>query len=241
MRQSVENYKIIADLPPGDFPAEGSSVGKKEIIHYAFADNAPTRTVLDIGFGTGHLGSLIKKNPETTHWQVDGIDGFYNNCCNVKLFDKSYYRNIWHGLAQDIPNKQLSDYDVICLFDVIEHLEPEPAKELLRHILSNLGDKSLFIISTPLFFWPQGHINEGDLEEHLIGVPAQSLLLLSPLKYYIDSTFLIGTFILSRKSLESLDFFEPTKDQNFNMEAGRRHLDALGILAKDTLVCAVPG
>jgi len=38
--------------------------------------------VLDIGFGTGGLGRLIKSNSETSHWNIDGIDGWKTNCHN---------------------------------------------------------------------------------------------------------------------------------------------------------------
>ena len=238
MRQFVKDYSVIETIPAEGLPEEGSSISKKDIIFNVFKDNSEIKTILDIGFGNGFLGLLIKLCQSTSHWHVDGIDGFYNNCCNKEILDKKYYRNIWHGLAQDMPKDQIKDYDAICLFDVIEHLDPVQAKELLENILDGLNPDGRLVISTPLFFWPQDHINAGDLEEHLIGIPAQSLLLLAPLMYFIDSQYLEGTFVLSRKSLDHIQHFVPTTDRAFDMDAGRRHLEALGLRADDRLKIA---
>jgi SAM-dependent methyltransferase len=231
----VQDYRIVAPIAPTDQPFTGSSAASKDILKFAFADNSVPRTVLDIGFGVGGLARMVKTDPALAHWQVDGIDGFDQTCRNVELFSKGWYRHVWHGLAQDIPLEALRQYDALCLFDVIEHLDPATAKALLRSLLEALGPASRLIISTPLWFYPQDQHRDGDLEEHLIGVPAASMAGLQPLLYAISPDFLIGNFVLGRESLAHIDHFQPTTDRGFSIAQGRAQVAALGLKADNSL------
>lgn len=231
----VQNYQIVAHIPPTDHVFSGSSAASRDILKFAFADNRPARIVLDIGFGIGGLARMVKTDPALQHWQVDGIDGFDETCRNVELFSKGWYRHVWHGLAQDIPLEALRQYDVLCLFDVIEHLDAATAKQLLKTLLEALGPDSRLVISTPLWFYPQDHNRDGDLEEHLIGVPAQAMTGLRPLMYAISPDFLIGNFVLGRESLAHIDQFVPTTDRGFSIAQGRTQVAALGLKADNSL------
>ncbi len=224
----VKDYEICADIPPYEGTITGTSVALKNIVHHAFPDNTPRKSVLDIGFGRGHLGQLIRETPQTAHWAIDGIDGFQRTCSNIPLFQKKLYRNIWHGLAQDLGAARLASYDLLCLFDVIEHLEVADARKLLQTLLSSLGDNARLIVSTPLWFMPQDNDTAGDLEEHKFGVAAQSMLLLQPLMYHIDPNFLVGTFVYQKSSAGMMAHFTPTTDKAFNFSAGWKHLESLG-------------
>ena len=235
MEKIVSDYTLIKDVNPANCKFTGNSVGYKEIVTHLFSDKATTRSILDIGFGVGDLGRIVKNNTATHHWNVDGIEGFHDACCNIELFNKKYYRNIWHGLAEELPGELLKSYDLICLFDVIEHINPDIAKTLLKALLNSLGPDSKLIISTPLWFWPQSQQNPDDLEEHQFGVPAQSLLLLAPTAYHINSRFLVGTFVFSKKSLEHIDNFSVITDPGFDYNAGKAHLESLGRKADDVL------
>jgi 2-polyprenyl-3-methyl-5-hydroxy-6-metoxy-1,4-benzoquinol methylase len=231
----VHNYQVVADIPPTDHVFSGSSAASKDILKFAFSDNRPARTVLDIGFGIGGLAKMVKTDPALQHWQVDGIDGFDETCRNVELFSKGWYRHVWHGLAQDIPLDALRQYDALCLFDVIEHLDAPTAKQLLKTLLEALGPDSRLVISTPLWFYPQDHNRDGDLEEHLIGVPAQAMTGLQPLLYAISPDFLIGNFVLGRESLPHIDNFVATTDRGFSIVQGRAQVAALGLKADNSL------
>jgi 2-polyprenyl-3-methyl-5-hydroxy-6-metoxy-1,4-benzoquinol methylase len=231
----VQDYRVVADIPPTDHVFSGSSAASKDILKFAFADNRAARTVLDIGFGIGGLAKMVKTDPSLQHWQVDGIDGFDETCRNVELFSKGWYRHVWHGLAQDIPLEALRQYDALCLFDVIEHLDSSTAKQLLKTLLEALGPDSRLIISTPLWFYPQDHNRDGDLEEHLIGVPAKAMTGLQPLMYAISPDFLIGNFVLGRESLAYIDQFVPTTDRGFSIDQGRAQVAALGLKADNSL------
>jgi len=175
MRQVVENYEIKIDIPVQYLRTHGDSASPKSMIFHAIENDINVK-VLDIGFGLGNLGELIKVREKTAHWTIDGIDGDISNCFNKELFEKKYYRNIWHGMAQELPSEIFRQYDIICLLDVIEHLDVQTAKWLLRSILSNMSDDALFFISTPLWFYPQDSVQADDLEDHLIGVPASSMM-----------------------------------------------------------------
>lgn len=243
MKQYVRNYEIVAPIPPGPYSFTGNSVGNKRVVKYAFggaAAHALPRSVLDIGFGVGDLGRIVKTDADTAHWAVDGIDGFRDTCCNTALFEKNYYRSVWHGLAQDLPEDHLKQYDAICLFDVIEHLDVEGATALLRNLLDSLGPDSRLVMSTPLWFWPQAHQNPDDLEEHLIAVPASSLLSMAPLMFSVDSRFLVGTFVFGRQSLALMHNFRPTNDRSFGLDAGRADLLSCGQEADDILKIVTP-
>jgi len=235
MQKYVSNYEVIRDIQPGNYHFTGNSVGNKRVLRHIFDDPAQTRMVLDIGFGVGDLGTIMKSDPAVKHWEIDGIDGFFDACQNSALFNRRIYRNVWHGLAQELPKSSLQAYDVICLFDVIEHLDVESATALLRALLEALGPQSRLVLSTPLWFWPQSQQHAGDLEEHLIAVPVRCLVGLAPLMFTVNSRFLVGTFVYGQKSLDRLDFFRPITDKAYGIESGRRELAALGLPADDVL------
>jgi 2-polyprenyl-3-methyl-5-hydroxy-6-metoxy-1,4-benzoquinol methylase len=240
LKTIVADYRIVAPIAPSDHPFNGNSMAAKEIVKHVFADNRGVRSVLDIGFGVGELARSIKTDPTTRHWHVDGIDGFAETCRNVELFDKGWYRNVWHGLAQDIAPDRLAAYDLLCLFDVIEHLDAATARNLLKTLLEALGPNSRLAISTPLWFYPQDHNRDGDLEEHLIGVPARSMLALQPAMYLISSQFLIGNFVFTKDSLRHIEQFQPTTDRGFGLRQGLAHLAELGVAADNVLKIVTP-
>lgn len=228
MKAYVQDYQVVTPLPQGNFAFHGDSAAEKRLIFHAVPDVKRDVQVLDIGFGRGTLGALIKGNAETRHWQVDGIDGFEVACWNGGLFEQRHYRNVWHGYAQDLPADRLASYDVVCLLDVIEHLDAPTARALLKNLLASLKDDGLLMISTPLWFYPQDSNQAGDLEEHLIGVPASSMLALQPRAYAMGPS-LVGTFVYDRRSLDYADLFHPTTDKSFSIEQGMKVAAACGM------------
>lgn len=225
--QVVRDYHAVIPLEQSSLAVQGDSASPKGLIFHILEDNAQPTEVLDIGFGAGNLGLQIRNNPATTHWSVDGVDGFKANCHNAALIDKAVYRHLWYGLAQDIPKDQFEKYRIICLLDVIEHLPPDIAKQLLRDLLTNMRDDAFLFISTPLWFYPQDTMQPGDLEEHLIGVPATSMMALLP-KMYSIAPPLVGGFVLGKRSLDFVEFFQPTTDKNFSYQKGLEIAKAIG-------------
>ena len=228
MKKIVDNYNLLGGHK--EFPGIplGDSASPKNLIFHIFDDNSRDVKILDIGFGSGNLGKLIKTNPASAHWEVDGIDGWEPNCFNQDLINSKTYRNIWHGFAQELSASQISTYQIICLLDVIEHLESNTAVWFLRTLLTFMSDDAYLFISTPLWFYPQDNNQSGDLEEHLIGVPITSMLALMPLKYAFSDP-LIGGFILGKRSLQFVNFFMPTVDKSFNYLKGLELLRAVNL------------
>ena len=219
VQQTVKGYEAIFPAQEGQINNVGGGESDKNILlelSKIFTDDIE---VLDIGIGTGSLGHFITNNSELNHWRVDGIDGYEKACKNLSLIEKKYYRNIWWCNAENLTADRLKKYQLICILDVIEHLKIDDAKLLLRQLLSGLNDGAYLFLSTPLWFYPQGHIETGDLEEHLIGVPASALIALKPIMYSIGPQ-LVGGFIFTRDSLQYIDQFEPTTDRDFNYERG---------------------
>lgn len=228
LKQFVKNYEVLEALPVEGVHASGDSASPKNLIFHILENMSSDVEVLDIGFGEGRLGELIKSNPVTSHWSVDGVDGWEANCRNLNLFQGKIYRNVWHGFAQELSADQLSKYKIICLLDVIEHLTADTARWLLRTLLSSLGDDSYLFVSTPLWFYPQDSQQTDDLEEHLIGVPASSMLALCPLMYAVNHP-LIGGFVFDRRSLDFIEFFRPTADKSFSYEKALRVSKSVGL------------
>lgn len=239
IRQIVSDYQVVAELRPSTFRVQGDSASPKGMIFHLLPDNAAPVEVLDIGFGSGNLGEQIKAHPETSHWTIDGIDGWAPNCENRELIDRGIYRHIWHGLAQELASDQLRRYQVICLLDVIEHLTADTARWLLRTLLTSMADDARLFISTPLWFYPQEQIQQGDLEEHLIAVPATSMMVLMPHMYSVSKS-LIGGFALSKRSLDFIEFFQPTADRGFTYEKGIMIIEAIGMQRQPGVVYKLP-
>lgn len=228
MKQVINHYLATGLLEFQPKLVMGDSASPKQVIFHAISDINKNISVLDIGFGAGNLGKLIKSNTETQHWQVDGIDGWEANCHNETLFLQKTYRHVWHGLAQELSAEQLGSYDVICLLDVIEHLDSVTAKNLLSFLLQSLSEQAVLFISTPLWFYPQESMQEGDLEEHKIGVPASSMMALIPRMYAINYP-LIGGFVFGKESLPYVDFFHPTENKSFSHDMGLAIVKATGM------------
>lgn len=228
LKQFVKNYEVLEALPLEGFHANGDSASPKNLIFHILENMSSDVEVLDIGFGAGKLGELIKSNPATSHWSVDGVDGWEANCRNLNLFQRKIYRNVWHGFAQALSADQLSKYKIICLLDVIEHLTADTARWLLRTLLSSLGDDSYLFVSTPLWFYPQDSQQAGDLEDHLIGIPASSMLALCPLMYAVNHP-LVGGFVFNRRSLDFIEFFQPTSDKSFSYSRGASVANFVGL------------
>lgn len=235
MRQIIQNYLVLTELKNSKNVPMGDSASPKGMIFHILEKNSDSVDVLDIGFGTGGLGRLIKSNNETSHWNVDGIDGWEVNCLNKELFEQNIYRNIWHGLAQELPSEEIKKYKIICLLDVIEHLNADTAKWLLRTLLASMGQDAALFISTPLWFYPQNQQQDGDLEEHLIGVPASSMMALIPVMYSISNP-LVGGFVYRKKSLDYVEFFQPTANKEFSYDMGLNIIKSLNIPIQNGIV-----
>ena len=91
-----------------------------------------------------------------------------------------------------------------------------------------MSEDAYLFVSTPLWFMPQAPVNEGDLEEHLIGIPATSMMSLLPVMYAIGHQ-LVGCFIYSKRSLDYIELFHTVTDKNFNIHMGENLLKIMNM------------
>ena len=148
LTQTVIDYEWIPHSysPVKSLPF-GQSLAPKPLIFYIVESHQRPVNVLDIGFGAGGLGKMIRQNSSSVHWAVDGVDAFLPNCLNQQLIAEKVYRNLWHGDVRMVGSDFLSKYDVICLLDVIEHLD-DP-RRALRECRSHIMTGGWIFLSTP--------------------------------------------------------------------------------------------
>jgi len=108
-------------------------------------------SVLDIGCGFGKYGMLCREYLDIwwlryrrQEWKVriDAVEAFELYLTPVHWY---IYNNIYIGDIRELVNK-LDNYNVVLMFDVIEHFEKQEGLELLEKIKAKCGN---ILLSTP--------------------------------------------------------------------------------------------
>lgn len=128
---------------------------KKEIIDYIVENFSKDIKILDIGPGIGTYSDILSN---IGYSKIDCIEAFEKYVYNYRL--KNKYRNVIVG---DVCETQIdfSEYDLIILGDVLEHIEVSKAVDLLN----NIGSVPC-IIAVP-FLSPQDIHFDNKYEIHL--------------------------------------------------------------------------
>lgn len=107
---------------------------------------------MDIGAGYGKYGVLTRLyleanryEKEKWHLTIDAIEIFPPYLEQTKHF----YNTI---IYQDALTQPIEGYDLVFLFDILEHFEKETALQFLERIIRH---NRAVLISTPLKFFPQ--------------------------------------------------------------------------------------
>lgn len=127
------------------------------------------QSILEVGVGFGKWGVVAREYLEAwqgrfrrEEWKVriEGIEIFegYRN----PVWDAAYDR-IHIGDASRIL-KNLGQFDVGLICDVIEHIEKPAGRVLIDELLAHCRT---VIVTTPLSFWPQGEEHGNASQEHL--------------------------------------------------------------------------
>lgn len=108
---------------------------------YRFAsDFIKDKTILDFGcgggYGTEYLSRFTKLN----------VTGFDIDKKTIKI-NRNYYKN--KNLQFESEQDKLNKYDIIVLFQVIEHIKEKDVEDLLINIKKHLKDEGLFLCATP--------------------------------------------------------------------------------------------
>lgn len=131
--------------------------GKPAIMKYILNTISKDAKILDVGFGSGVYGKLLRA---FYYQNIDGIDIYDKNIEEMGL-DK-IYDNIF---VEDILDFDFDYYDLIIMGDVLEHLELESAKKLLLRFIEDSKCGSM-IISIP-YEYEQDELYGNTHEKHL--------------------------------------------------------------------------
>jgi len=132
----------------------------------------PEFSVLDVGFGFGKWGFLIRDTFDVMAGQNFNKEDWKINITGVEIFDKcitSIQKKVYDKIIKkDIFKaiKRLGSYDLVILGDVIEHIEKEKAHSLLNKLFEHTEN---ILVSTPLGFMPQGAWAGNENEIHKSG------------------------------------------------------------------------
>jgi hypothetical protein len=125
------------------------------------------RTVLDIGYGYGKWGFLVREaldfmagrhKPDEWLVRITGIDA---RPVESPLAQWVYDELISGDVLRS--ERPLAGYDLVVMGDVIEHIEKAPARELLDDLVARNG---CVVLNTPRFFFEQEAILGNPYEHH---------------------------------------------------------------------------
>jgi len=151
-RSELIGYSLKTNLR-GLSPDEG----KPAILKYVLENIRKDAKILDVGFGSGVYGKLLRA---FYYQNIDGVDVYDKNIHEMGL-DK-IYDNIF---IENILNFHFDHYDLIIMGDVLEHIELEAAQELLLRFMDD-NKCSTMIISIP-YEYEQGELYGNSHEKHL--------------------------------------------------------------------------
>ena len=131
--------------------------GKLAVLKYILENIGKDAKILDVGFGSGVYGKLLRA---FYYQNIDGVDVYDKNIHEMGL-DK-IYDNIF---IENILDFDFEYYDLIIMGDVLEHIELESAKKLLSRFIDD-NKCSKIIVSIP-YEYEQGEVYGNKHEKHL--------------------------------------------------------------------------
>ena len=157
--------------------------------------------ILDIGCGSGYIGSLFTQKNKVTFADINEED--------LKRIEKNkntFIRKI--DITKNLPFKKES-FDVVICGDVIEHLEDD--KGIIKEIMRILRRNGVFILTTPAYskFYGAhdkliGHHRRYDKDDYL-SIAQENGFKIKQIRY-IGSSILLP-FILSQRFKRSKVFY----------------------------------
>ncbi len=135
------------------------------------------KTILDVGCGFGRYGFLCREyldiwdssyEYDEYRVQIDAIEIFNTY---LGALQQSIYDSIYRMDATEIP-WNLGEYDLIILSDVLEHMNPRVAMDVLDHAKKMAG---LVYVKTPNTDRAQENTYGNEHERHKCGIAKEGL------------------------------------------------------------------
>lgn len=115
---------------------------------------SPATRVIDVGAGEGRWGKYLQGS-----CPVDAIEPDTTYVMKYSL--NALYDNVFYMKAEEF--ERWGCYDLVIMFDVLEHLDPDAARLLLERIS---GAGCSILLKVP-YLWEQDHLRPDDFELHL--------------------------------------------------------------------------
>lgn len=113
--------------------------------------------VLDLGCGTGVAGEIFNKNYDHSFVGVDVFDPYLKKCERSKYYQKCIKQDLRKFRAE-------KKYDVVILFQVIEHLKYAESKKLLQEAAKSA--KKAVIVTVPNGECDQHEYDKNPYQKH---------------------------------------------------------------------------
>ena len=145
-------------------PLRGSSAdaGKPIFVDWIIKNVEKDEKILDIGFGGGVYGKILKS---LYYKHVDGVDIWPENIDEMGL--NLIYDNIF---ITDVLEFDFNHYDLVIMGDVLEHMSLEDSKRLLHKFINEKKVSKMFV-QVPFMYenhnaW-QGNPNEIHIQDEI--------------------------------------------------------------------------
>ncbi|MBV1754840.1 MAG: methyltransferase domain-containing protein [Methanobacterium sp.] len=161
----IENQKLLSERTgivgyslKNGLRGMSTDAGKPAIIKYILENvDKWNSKILDVGFGSGVYGKLLRA---FLYQNIDGVDVYEDNIKEMgldKIYDNIHIKNIL--------DFDFEYYDLIIMGDVLEHIELESSKKLLSRFIKNNKCGNI-IVSIP-YEYKQGEAYGNPYEKHL--------------------------------------------------------------------------
>lgn len=162
-----------------------------------WAKHVSVQDVLDVGAGSGYYWDLLGPILPKAHWTAIEVWAPYVSYFGLKeKYDRIFIVNARHWSPE-------RHYDLVLMGDVLEHMEPEDAQDLVQRMLPTC---SLLVISIPIIPMPQGMVFGNPYERHIKEDWSHEEIMLSfPDIACYSRGKSIGVYLLSR-NIQVLDW-----------------------------------
>jgi len=153
----VERSSITGFSLKNNLRGISTDAGKANILKYILENIKKDAKILDVGFGSGVYGKLLRS---FYYQNIDGLDVYGENIKEMGL--DLIYNNIF---IENILDFDFDFYDLIIMGDVLEHIDLESSKKLLSKFIN--GNKCDHIIISIPYEYEQDEVYGNKYEKHL--------------------------------------------------------------------------